>query len=260
MANQIFDNVVIQSKFEDMLTTALEMNQFVTNDTSLTQSAGMKVQINKYDVTGDVEDLEMGAGNTGDIESTITTTEYEVKTTQGRFAYYDEQAMTDPLVVEAGLRGIAAKMANDFTAKAVAEMNKATLEHQYADLIDFDDVVDATAKLNTEDESGLFMLINPAILANLRKVLAQFLSYSEDFARTGYVGSINGIPIYISKAVPTDTAYIADRTAVTVFTKKGSEIETERDADTRKNIIYGRKVAVVALTDATKIVKLTKQA
>ena len=236
MANQIFDNVVIQSKFEDMLTTALEMNQFVTNDTSLTQSAGMKVQINKYDVTGDVEDLEMGAGNTGDIESTITTTEYEVKTTQGRFAYYDEQAMTDPLVVEAGLRGIAAKMANDFTAKAVAEMN------------------------NTEDESGLFMLINPAILANLRKVLSQFLSYSEDFARTGYVGSINGIPIYISKAVPTDTAYIADRTAVTVFTKKGSEIETERDADTRKNIIYGRKVAVVALTDATKIVKLTKQA
>ena len=125
MANQIYDNIVIQSKFEDMLTTALDMNQFVTSDTSLVENAGMKVKVNKYDVTGDVEDLAMGVGNSASIESTITTVEYEAKTTQGRFAYYDEQGLTDPLVIETGLRGIAAKMANDFTDKAIAEMGKA---------------------------------------------------------------------------------------------------------------------------------------
>ena len=38
MANQIYDNIVIQSKFEDMLTTALDMNQFVTSDTSLVEN------------------------------------------------------------------------------------------------------------------------------------------------------------------------------------------------------------------------------
>ena len=87
MANQIYDNIVIQSKFEDMLTTALDMNQFVTSDTSLVENAGMKVKVNKYDVTGDVEDLAMGVGNSASIESKITTVEYEAKTTQGRFAY-----------------------------------------------------------------------------------------------------------------------------------------------------------------------------
>ena len=61
----------------------------------------------------------------------------------------------------------------------------------------------------------------------------------------------------VSKAVPAKKAFIADKTAVTVFTKKGSEIEMEREANTRSNTIYGRKVAVVALTDATKVVKLT---
>jgi len=258
MANQIYDNVVIESKFEDMLNTQLDMNQFVTNDASLVENAGMKVKVNKYDVTGDVEDLEMGVGNTADIESTITTTEYEAKTTQGRFVYYDEQAMTDPLVIETGLRGIAAKMANDFTSKAIAEMDKATLIQAAASTaIGFDDVVDATAKLNLEDETGLFMLINPEELAGLRKMLKDMLSYSEAFARTGYVGSVNGIPVYVSKAVPSKTAFIADKTAVTVFTKKGSEIEIARDANVRSNTIYGRKVAVVALTDATKVVKIT---
>ena len=258
MANQIYDNIVIQSKFEDMLTTALDMNQFVTSDTSLVENAGMKVKVNKYDVTGDVEDLAMGVGNSASIESTITTVEYEAKTTQGRFAYYDEQAMTDPLVIETGLRGIAAKMANDFTEKAIAEMGKATLDQTVATAaIGFDDIVDATAKLNLEDEAGLFMLINPAELAGLRKNLKDMLSYSEAFARTGYIGSVNGIPVYVSKAVPAKKAFIADKTAVTVFTKKGSEIEMERDANTRNNTIYGRKVAVVALTDATKVVKLT---
>ena len=87
MANQIYDNIVIQSKFEDMLATAHDMNQFVTSDTSLVENAGMKVKVNKYDVTGDVEDLAMGVGNSASIESTITTVEYEAKTTQGRFAY-----------------------------------------------------------------------------------------------------------------------------------------------------------------------------
>ena len=257
MANQIFDNVVIENKFEDMLDTQLDMNQFVTSDTSLVENAGMKVKVNKYDVTGDVEDLTMGTGNSATIESKITTTEYEAKTTQGRFAYY-EQAMTDPLVIETGLRGIASKMANDFTEKAIAEMEKATLEQTVATAaIGFDDIVDATAKLNLEDETGLFMLINPAELAGLRKNLKDMLSYSEAFARTGYIGSVNGIPVYVSKAVPAKKAYIADKTAVTVFTKKGSEIEMERDANTRNNTIYGRKVAVVALTDATKVVKLT---
>ena len=50
----------------------------------------------------------------------------------------------------------------------------------------------------------------------------------------------------------------ATKAAVTAFVKKGSEIEQERDADTRENTVYARKVMLVALTDATKIVKITE--
>ena len=255
MANQIYDNIVIQSKFEDMLTTALDMNQFVTSDTSLVENAGMKVKVNKYDVTGDVEDLAMGVGNSASIESTITTVEYEAKTTQGRFAYYDEQAMTDPMVIDTGLEGSAKTMVNKFTARAIEEFEKATLTAP-ATTWSFNAVVDAIAKMNLESEDGLFLLISPADQAAFRKALKDDLKYSEGFVRTGYIGSVCGVPVIVSKAVPANKGYLATKDAVTVFIKKDTEVEQDRNPDTRDNKFWIRKVAVVALTDATKAVKI----
>lgn len=100
MANQVYDNVVLANKIEDILTTAVDLTSYMTVDTSMTQEAGMKKKINTYKAQGNVETLEMGSGNTGDIEVSFSTKEYEVETVQGRFQYYDEQAMTDPMVVQ----------------------------------------------------------------------------------------------------------------------------------------------------------------
>ena len=77
--------------------------------------------------------------------------------------------------------------------------------------------------------------------------------------RTGYVGTVNGVSLYTSKAVKDDEMIIATREAVTVFTKKGAEVEQKRDPDKRQNDVYARKVAVVALTDATKVVLIAPQ-
>lgn len=64
----------------------------------------------------------------------------------------------------------------------------------------------------------------------------------------------------VSKAVPDGTAIIASKKAVTCFVKKDSEIETDRDKNTRTNTIYGRFVNVVALTDASEVVLITEAA
>lgn len=258
MAHTIYENFVLENKIEDLFNTHLNLNQFCTQDNSLTENAGMKKKIHTYTATGNVEDLAMGVGNSDDIEVSFTEKEYEVGVTQGRFAYFDEQEMQDPMVVEAGLEGVAAKMANDLTSKIVTELGKTTLAKTTVmdDTITLNDVVDTIALFNTEDESGLYMLVSPTDLASLRKGLADDLKYVEAFARTGYVGSVCGVPVYVSKAVPARTSFIASKEAVTVFTKKGSEIEQERDANIRKNTIYGRKVSLVALTDGTKAVKL----
>ena len=256
MANQVYDNVVLANKIEDILTTAVDLTSYMTVDTSMTQEAGMKKKINTYKAQGNVETLEMGNGNTGDIEVSFTTKEYNVETVQGRFQYYDEQAMTDPMVVQAGLEGIAKTMINDFTTKAVAEFDKATLTVARTGMA-FTDVVDAIAKLNTENEDGLFILVGIADLAKFRKELKDDLKYNEDYVRTGYVGSVCGVPVIVTKAITNGNIYLASREAVTLFIKKDTEVEQERDANVRNNKVYIRKVAVVALTDETKVVKLT---
>lgn len=261
MAHTIYENKVLENKIESLLTTAVDMNSYMTIDNSLTQEAGMKKAINVYTAAGNVEDLAQGEGNSGEIEVSFDTKEYEVTTTQGKFSYFDEQEMKDPMVVEVGLKAIAEKMTNDLTAKAIAEFGKATLTASYDSTgMTFDNVVDAIAKLNVEDESGLFLMINVADKAGLRKALGDELKYSEGFVKTGYIGTVCGVPVIVSKAVPTNTAYLATKEAVTCFVKKGSEIEQERDADVRRNDVFARKVMLVALTDATKIVKLTKAA
>ena len=145
-------------------------------------------------------------------------------------------------------------MVNKWTEMAIAEFEKATLE-QTGSAWSFDAVVDAIAKMNLEDESGLFLLISPADKAAFRKALKDDLSYSEGFVRTGYIGSVAGVPVVVTKAVQAGKGYLATKDAVTVFIKKDSETEYERDADTRKNSYWVRKVGVVALTDATKVVK-----
>lgn len=256
MAHTVYENVVLSNKINDILTTQVNLNTYMTIDTSLTQEAGMKKVVNTYTSTGAVEELGMGEGNTGEIEVSFTPNEYEVKTYQGKFAFYDEQEMTDPMVVDVGLQHSADEMINTWTELAVAEMEKATLATTPA-AWSFDAVADAIAEMNIESEEGLFLLISPADKAKFRKALKDDLNYSEGFVRTGYIGSVCGVPVVVSKAIPENKGYLATKEAITVFLKKDSETEYKREPDTRHNAYWVRKVGVVALTDATKIVKIT---
>ena len=256
MAHTIYENIILSNKINDILTTQIDLNSYMTIDTSMTEQAGMKKVINTYTATGEVEELGMGEGNSTEITVSFVPTEYEVKTYQGKFAFYDEQEMTDPMVVDVGLEGSAKTMINTFTEKAIEEFGKATLSVP-ATAWTFEVVVDAIAKMNLESEEGLFLLISPADQANFRKELKDDLKYAEGFVRTGYIGSVCGVPVIVSKAVPAGTGFLATKEAVSVFIKKDTETEYQREPDTRHNAYWVRKVAVVALTDATKVVKIT---
>lgn len=258
MSNSIFNNTVLANKYESILSTKLNMNQFMTIDNDLQAQPGMTKKVITKTATGSVDKLTQGNGNSHFVEVATSTNDYTVETVQGQFIYYDEEAMADPAVVDAGLNGLAEKMMNSFVSDAIAEFDKATLQQGYAKSsgIAFNDVVDALAKLNMEDETSLFMLISPNSVAAFRKNLKDDLKYAEAFVRTGYIGSVCGVPCYISKAIADGVAFIASKEAITDFVKKGSVIEQDRDVDLRKNLIVARKVAVVALTDARKVVKI----
>ena len=120
MANKLYPNHVLENRFEDQYNSKLDLMQFCTVDDSLVGVAGDTKKINTYTATDGTEVLEMGAGNTKDIEVSYETKEYTIELLQNRFPYFDEEEMNDPLVVEKGLGHMAVDMFNTANAKAMA--------------------------------------------------------------------------------------------------------------------------------------------
>lgn len=250
-----FDNEVLAQMLEEQLITKLDLNQFITTDYSMTEMPGMVKRIRKYTGTGTVQDLAMGYGNTEKIGSEFVDETYEVKLTQGWVQYFDEQDWNDPVAIEKAIQHLSEQIINDNTTKIVAEFEKAT-HGVYGFDWKFGSIIRAKAGLPDEENTGLFMLVNRGDSANLMIELEDHLKYVEGFVRSDYIGSIAGIPVYVSDAVPTGEAFIATREAITCFMKKEVTVETDRDANTRCNDIFGRVVKLIALTNDHKVIKL----
>ena len=253
MANTVFANKIIEAKAKDLLTTAVNTRSLMAVDNSLAQEAGMTKTINVYTYTGEAEELGVGEGNSTRGAISYAGTDYTVKMVQQAFDYADEDFMKDNNVVDMGVKGATQLMTNKMTADFIAECEKATLSQPGA--VSYDNV-DAIAKLNIEDESGLFVIVNPEQKAALRKDADYVAARMGEVVYNGQVGTIAGIPVIVSKAV--ENAYVMHKDAVKLFMKKDVEVEQERDADTRTNSIYLRAAYIVALVDATKICKIVE--
>ena len=259
MANTVYQNFVLESRLTDLLNTKLNTRSLMTVDNSLTESAGMIKKINTYTYTSKVEKLAKGAKNTTRGAVSYTPKQYEVEVSQQVFDYYDEEFMQDPKVVEMGMNGAATLMVNDMNEKYFAELAKAELSHKVTGAFNYDAVVDAIQLMNLEDEAGLFLVIGNDLKAEVRKDEDFKAARQGEMLFNGQIGSICGVPVLVSKLVPAETAYLATKEAVTLYTKKDSEVEQERQGEIRQNTVIMRKVNLVALTDATKVVKITKQ-
>jgi hypothetical protein len=257
MANQVYENFFLSNEVEDQFNSHLDLQQFCTIDNSLVGTAGMKRVINTYRATDGTEKLVMGAGNTKSIEVNLTDAEYEIALAQNRFKYYDEQAMKDNNLVPVGMKHAGTDLFNTLNADIFAEFNKTGVEVS-ASTLDFGAFADAVASLNIENIEGVsvFAFVYPKDVAKLRKALKEDLKYVEAFAKTGYIGTVAGVNVYTKKDATEGEVIVATKEAVTIFNKKGVEVEQERDGNVRENTIYARKYYIVALTDESKVVKI----
>ncbi len=265
MANQVFNNVVLEAKATDLLTTAINTRSLMTIDNSLAESAGMQKTINVYTYSGEAEALANGVGNTANKRGSISYTpnNYTVQMVQQAFDYTDEEALKDPSIVDNMMKGASQVMVNKITADFVSAVSGNGVTHSVTfaknGAIGYDVIVDAISELNIEDESKLFVVIPNAWKAGLRKDDDYKSARMGEVVYNGQVGTICGIPVIATKAL-TDKAFVMTAEAVKCFMKKDVEVEPDRDADKRKNSIYMRMAYVVALVDATKICKISESA
>jgi hypothetical protein len=261
MANQVYSNFFLSNTVEDQFNSHLDLQQFCTVDNTLEGVDGMKRVIHSYRATNGTERLTVGQGNSRSIEVSYTPVEYIIALAQNRFDWYDEHAMTDPMLVPVGMKHAGTDMFNTVQADIYAEFAKTGLEVPAA-AFDYDAFVDASAALNLENIEGvtLFGIVHPKDKAKIRKALKDQLQYVEAYARQGYIGSVAGINLYDKADATEGEIIVATKEAVTIFNKKGVEVEipprSAEEANLRKNTAFSRKYYVVALTDESKAVKI----
>ena len=257
MSNQVYSNFFLSNTVEDQFNSHLDLQRFCVVDDSLVGTAGMKRVIHTYRATNGTEKLTVGQGNSKSIEVSYTPVEYVIALAQNNFKWYDEHAMTDPMLVPVGMKHIGTDMFNTVQADIYTEFAKTGIVVPTT-AFGFDAFVDASAALNLEniEDVEIFGFVCPKDKAKLRKALKDELKYVESYARSGYIGTVAGINLYDKADATEGEIIVGIKGAVTIFNKKGVEMEQERDANTRVNSAYSRKYYVVALTDESKAVKI----
>ena len=264
MANTGYSNFFLSNTVEDQFNSHLDLQQFCTVDDGLVGTAGMKRVIHSYRATNGTEKLTVGQGNSKSIEVSYTPVEYEIALAQNRFVWRDEDAMTDPMIVPVGMKHAGTDMFNTVQGDIYGEFAKTGIEIP-ATAPDFEAFVDASAALNLENLEGVtvFAFVCPKDKAKVRKALKDDLKYVEEYAKNGYIGTVAGINLYTKQDATEGEIIVAIKGAVTIFNKKGVEVEqitqgtrSETAANVRENTAFSRKYYVVALTDESKAVKI----
>lgn len=264
MTNVVFDNKVISSYAKEVLNTIISARNLMTIDTELAEKPGQVRTVNAYTYTGKVDEVAEGAGNTNTSTIAYVGKDYRVKTNQQKFAYTDEQIMKDDKIlgyaVDGAAKAMANKMFDDFlTALATTDGATPLVPVVNCNKFGYTTVVDAIAEMELENESELFLLVGPDYLAQLRKDSNYIAARAGEVVYGGEVGSVCGVRVVLSKKI-SGCAYLMTKDAVTCFLKQDVEAATERVEDTRTNNMFLRAYYIVALTDATKAVKITEAA
>jgi predicted deacetylase len=121
--------------------------------------------------------------------------------------------------------------------------------------LSYETIVDAIAKLNVEDESGIFVVVDNEGKATLRKDEDYKTARMGEVVYGGQVGTVAGLPVVQVNGI--NGAYVMTKDAVKLLLKKDIEVGTERDEDTCINSVYVRAFYICALHNATKICKIT---
>lgn len=262
MANTVFNNKVLADKAKDLLNTAINTRSLMTVDDDLEANAGMTKTINTYTYSGEVEAVSERNGNTQTGSIAYVGKDYTVAVLQQKADYTDEDIMKDDKVLDYLMKGATQVMANKFNAdffKVLGNDENIISRTVASTDIGYADVVDAIADMNIEDESKLFLIISPAFKAAIRKDSDYKGAQMGEVIYNGMVGTIAGIPVIVSKYLSDQkVAYLMTKEAATLFIKKEVEIEQDRNPNTRVNDVYLRTSYIMAVTDATKCVKIGK--
>lgn len=272
LANLINPEVMadmISAKIAD----AIVVTPFAKVDNTLAGQPGSTITVPRYNYIGDAVDVAEGA----EVEATLLTAEAVEYTVKKAAKGVD---ITDEAVLSAHGNPVGeatSQLATSIRGKVEGDCISALLEsentYDAGAAISYAGIVDAIDKFNEELNTEKVMFINPHQVSTLRKD-PDFISadkYNNQVMMRGEIGMVANTRIVPSRRVTNggsgykcpivsleaDTRTEDDVPAITIYTKRETNVETERDTHFKKTFISADKHYVAALTNASKVVVAT---
>ncbi len=272
-------NVVIPQVMADMVSAALpkaiKFTNFAKVDTTLVGQAGNTITIPKWEYIGDA--TVVGEGEAIDLSQMKTSVAKMSIVKAGKGVEITDEAQLsgygDPQGEAA--RQIALSIASRIEDDVVTALSGATLTKDAGAAISYAGIVDGVDLFAEESDTEKYIFIHPKQITTLRKD-EQFIDktkYGNDVMATGEIGMIAGVRVVVSRRVPDNggtkfdnfivcaTAEPTDGTpvlpAVTIYMKRDVAIETDRDIIRKTTVITADEHYGVALTNDSKVVKVS---
>ena len=277
MANQttMIADLINPQVMADMISAKvpqkLVVAPFAKVDTSLQGVPGNTITVPQYAYIGDAEDIAEGiAAETVKLQTSVTTA--TVKKAMKAVELTDEAVLSgygNP--VGETNNQLAKAIASKVDSDAMTALQGAQLTYDgSANKINYAGVVDAIGVFDEEVNTEKVIFVHPKQVTSLRKD-SDFISadkYTGKVVMTGEIGMIANCRVVPSKKVPNDgTNYLCpivklnndaesedDAAALTVYLKRDTNVETERQTRSRKTDISVDKHYTVVLSNTAKVV------
>lgn len=268
---QMIDPEVMAPMISAKINAKIVAIPFAKVDNTLVGEPGSSITVPKYKYIGDATDL--AEGQTADKTKLETSSaKYTIKKAVKQVELTDEAVLSgygNPVGETNNQLALAinSKIDND----VMAQLKGAQLSKTFATDISYANIVDAIDVLAEEENVEKVMFIHPHQVSTLRKD-ANFISndkYNNNVIMRGEIGMIANTRIVPSKKAINDagTQYLnpivelrpesqtGDETvAVTIFVKRGINLETQRELSNYTTLIGADQHYVVALTDESKVI------
>ena len=279
MATTQFSNMINPQVMAEMVSAKVAKRvavmPFVKVDTTLQGQAGNSITLPVFGYIGDAADVAEGT-SIGASALTTTHKQFTIKKVAKGVDITDEAILSgygDP-VGEANRQLIMA-ISQKVDQDAIDALDGATKYISLGNKISYAGIVDAIDLFEEEYNAEKVIFVHPKQVSQLRKD-ADFLSADKYvngnyIAMNGEIGKIANCRVIVSKRVKENSDHTAyfnpivkltydaeteqETPALTIFLKRNVFVETSRDIDKQINMIRASENYVVALTDATKVVK-----
>ncbi len=267
--SELVNPLVMSDMISAKITKKLVVTPFARVDDSLVGVAGDTIVVPQYAYIGDAEDIAEGL-EVGTTKLVTTTTRATIKKAMKAVELTDEAVLSgygNPIGETNNqlALAIASKVDND----AMDALLTAQKEYSGTSIINYDGIVDAIDLFEEETNSPKVIFVHPKQLTQLRHD-PDFISadkYSAETIMTGEVGMIANTRIVPSKKVPTvEGNYINpivqiengldsdEAAALTVYLKRDTNVETQRQSLKRVTDISVDKFYTVVLSNSAKVV------